>query len=126
MVALGEEITGMFAKDDELASELTAAATAAGEYFWPMPMHDHFEPLLKSSVADCKNVGPRWGGAVRPQSFCRSSSATRDGLIWISQARPGPIRPLPGRTLAPPHRPCERWLNGLAENQDSRNQIVAT
>ncbi len=69
VVALGEEITGMFAKDDELASELTAAATAAGEYFWPMPMHDHFEPLLKSSVADCKNVGPRWGGAVTAPKF---------------------------------------------------------
>jgi leucyl aminopeptidase len=40
-----------------------------GELFWPMPMHEHFAPLLKSTVADYKNVGPRWGGAVTAAKF---------------------------------------------------------
>lgn len=69
VVALGEEITGVFSNDEALTSELSVAASAAGECFWPMPMHDHFEPLLKSSVADCKNVGPRWGGAITAAKF---------------------------------------------------------
>ena len=32
-------------------------------------MFDHFDDLLKSDVADCKNVGPRWGGAITAAKF---------------------------------------------------------
>lgn len=69
VVALGEEITGVFAGDEALGDDLCAAAQVAGEFFWPMPMHDHFGPQLKSSFADCKNIGPRWGGAVTAAKF---------------------------------------------------------
>lgn len=69
VVALGEEVTGVFAGDQTLADDLVSASESVGEYFWPMPMHNHFAPLLKSSVADCKNVGPRWGGAVTAAKF---------------------------------------------------------
>ncbi|MCP4853681.1 MAG: leucyl aminopeptidase [Fuerstiella sp.] len=69
VVALGEEVTGIFANSDELSDRITGAASSTGEFFWSMPMHPHFEPLLKSDVADCKNVGPRWGGAVTAAKF---------------------------------------------------------
>ncbi|MCP4508887.1 MAG: leucyl aminopeptidase [Fuerstiella sp.] len=69
VVALGEEITGVFSNSSALNDRITDAAAATGEFFWPMPMHKHFEPLLKSDVADCKNVGPRWGGAVTAAKF---------------------------------------------------------
>ncbi len=69
VVALGEEVTGVFSNDTLLTEQIKAAAERAGEFVWPMPMHKHFEPLLKSSVADCKNVGPRWGGAVTAAKF---------------------------------------------------------
>ena len=69
VVALGEEITGVFANSTELSDRITVAADSTGEFFWQMPMHQHFEPLLKSDVADCKNVGPRWGGAVTAAKF---------------------------------------------------------
>lgn len=69
VVALGEDITGVFPNDDALANRMIDAADRVGEFFWKMPMHAHFEPLLKSPVADCKNVGPRWGGAVTAAKF---------------------------------------------------------
>lgn len=69
VVALGEDITGVFPNNDALADRMITAADKAGEFFWKMPMHAHFEPLLKSPVADCKNVGPRWGGAVTAAKF---------------------------------------------------------
>lgn len=69
VVALGEQIIGLFSNSETLTNALTAAADRCGEFVWPMPMHEHFEPLLKSSVADCKNVGPRWGGAVTAAKF---------------------------------------------------------
>lgn len=69
VVGLGEDITGVFPNNDALANRMIDAADKAGEFFWRMPMHAHFEPLLKSPVADCKNVGPRWGGAVTAAKF---------------------------------------------------------
>jgi leucyl aminopeptidase len=71
VVALGEEITGMFAGSDELAQQIQNAAKETGELVWPMPMHDHFDALLKSDVADCRNIGPRWGGAITAACFLR-------------------------------------------------------
>jgi leucyl aminopeptidase len=69
VVALGEDITGVFANSENLSDRIRNAADSTGEFFWPMPMHKHFEPQLKSHVADCKNVGPRWGGAVTAAKF---------------------------------------------------------
>ncbi len=69
VVALGEEITGAFSNDVAWQNSVTEAAERQGELIWPMPMHGHFAELLKSDVADCKNVGPRWGGAVTAAKF---------------------------------------------------------
>jgi len=71
VVALGEEITGMFSGSEELARQIQNAANETGELVWPMPMHDHFDALLKSDVADCRNIGPRWGGAITAACFLR-------------------------------------------------------
>ena len=69
VVALGEDIVGLFPNDDGLASKIEQAAETAGEDVWRLPMHDSFAELLKSDVADCKNVGPRWGGAITAAKF---------------------------------------------------------
>ena len=45
------------------------AAATAGENIWQMPMFDHFGDLLKSDVADCRNIGGRWGGAISAAKF---------------------------------------------------------
>lgn len=87
VVALGEEITGVFAGCDNLQSDLVNAAESVGEYLWPMPMHDHFAPLLKSKVADCKNVGPRWGGAITAAKFLQQFTT---GADWAHLDIAGP------------------------------------
>ncbi len=69
VVALGEELTGTFTNCQEWGDAVLAAAEDTGELAWPMPMHDLFGDLLKSDVADIKNVGPRWGGAVTAAKF---------------------------------------------------------
>lgn len=99
VVALGEDVVGAFANDQPWCNEVLAAATAAGEDVWQMPMFDSFADQLKSDVADCKNVGTRWGGAITAAkflekfvsktpwvhldiagpSFASSSSASREG-----------------------------------------------
>ncbi|MBW3538675.1 MAG: leucyl aminopeptidase [Planctomycetes bacterium] len=69
MVALGEEVTGCFSNDEAWQQAVLSAAKRVGEDVWPLPMFDHYAELLKSDVADCKNVGPRWGGAITAAKF---------------------------------------------------------
>ena len=69
MVALGPTITGLFSNDDPLAGELLDAASGAGESFWRMPLPPEMEELIKSPVADLKNTGGRYGGAISAALF---------------------------------------------------------
>lgn len=69
MVALGIEISGMFSNDSEWSGEIKEASLRANENVWEMPMFDHFADLLKSDVAEVKNIGTRWGGAITAAKF---------------------------------------------------------
>jgi leucyl aminopeptidase len=80
MVALGKKATGLFSNDDTLASELEAASEAAGEAFWRMPIYDSYKKELESEVADLKNVGSRWGGAIIAALFLREFVG--EGIPW--------------------------------------------
>lgn len=69
VVALGHVRAGYFANEESLAAELEQAANAAGERLWRLPLDaDYFEEL-KSPIADVKNIGSRWGGAVTAAKF---------------------------------------------------------
>lgn len=69
MVALGTDVVGLFANNADWSGKVVDAAKAAGEPVWPMPMFDEYNELLKSDVADLKNIGGRWGGAVTAAKF---------------------------------------------------------
>ncbi len=65
VVALGEVNTGLFSTDDILAEELLAAAKAAVDPAWRMPVQDDYQEQLKSNFADMANIGsPGKAGAV--------------------------------------------------------------
>ena len=69
VVALGPWTAGLFSNDDQLAGELLAAAQAAGEPVWRMPLPSEMEELIKSPVADLKNTGGRYGGSINAALF---------------------------------------------------------
>ena len=69
MVALGTDIAGAFGNDDVLAQELVAAGTTVGEPIWQMPLWADYRPLIDSKVADIKNTGKRYGGAITAAWF---------------------------------------------------------
>jgi leucyl aminopeptidase len=69
IVALGNKMAGLFSNDDQLADRVASASKATGERTWRMPLDDDFKDLLKSSVADLKNVGGKWAGAVTAAKF---------------------------------------------------------
>ncbi len=80
MVALGKRATGLFSNDDGLADELSAASQAAGERLWHMPLYDMYKKELESEVADLKNVGSRWGGAIIAALYLREFIG--EGIPW--------------------------------------------
>jgi leucyl aminopeptidase len=69
MVALGNDAGGLFASDDDLARELDEAGQSAGEVSWRMPLWPDYKKKLDSEIADFKNVGPRYGGALTAALF---------------------------------------------------------
>ncbi|VAX22764.1 Cytosol aminopeptidase PepA [hydrothermal vent metagenome] len=73
MIALGEFASGLFGTDEELVGQIKQAGEETGERCWPMPLWKEYEDLIKSDVADIKNVGPRWGGAITAAAFLNKS-----------------------------------------------------
>ncbi|MDB9317826.1 leucyl aminopeptidase [Nodularia spumigena] len=71
IVALGDDIAGLFTPDDAVASQLEQAAESAGEKLWRMPMEDKYFEGLKSGIADMKNTGPRAGGSITAALFLK-------------------------------------------------------
>src|SRR5207244_3206994 len=64
MVALGNYTAGLFCTDDAMAERIRAAAKFAGEDVWRLPLTGALRDKLKSDVADMKNIGDRYGGAI--------------------------------------------------------------
>ena len=68
-VALGDFCSGAFGNNEELIVKVIKAGEEAGECMWQMPMYEEYKELNKSDVADIKNVGKRWGGAISAAQF---------------------------------------------------------
>jgi leucyl aminopeptidase len=63
IVALGSRVSAVMGTDD-MREQVVAAALAAGEQMWPMPLPADLRPSLKSQVADIANMGERNGGML--------------------------------------------------------------
>ncbi|NET37144.1 MAG: leucyl aminopeptidase [Cyanothece sp. SIO1E1] len=88
VVALGEDMAGLWSPDQALASQLTQAAELAGEKIWQMPMEEKYFEGLKSVVADMKNTGPRSGGAITAALFLKQFVKTTP---WAHLDVAGPV-----------------------------------
>lgn len=88
VVGLGEDIAGVFGTDPAFTKRLIAAGAEEDELFWELPLHMPYEDQLKATVADCKNVGSRWAGAITAAVFLKAW--VPDGLKWIHCDIAGP------------------------------------
>ena len=92
VVALGHEYAGMFTNDDGLAQKLSAAGQATGEKVWRFPLDEAYDQLIKSDIADMKNIGGRPAGSISAAQFIKrfvndKPWAHRDiaGMAWSSK-----------------------------------------
>ena len=95
VIALGEEIAGLWSNTDGLAQALLEAGDATGESFWRMPLRSSYKDGLKSTHADMKNTGPRPGGSITAalflQDFIQPNVAWAHldiaGTVWSDKGR---------------------------------------
>ena len=70
LVALGTGYAGVLGNNEALIDQVRAAAGSSDEPVWQLPLETkRYRKLLDSDVADLKNVGNQYGGAITAAVF---------------------------------------------------------
>ncbi len=74
IVALGTNVAGIVSNNTKLASKIKAASTKTSEEVWELPINDDYMDMVKSKVADIKNLGMgRAAGTITAAAFLANS-----------------------------------------------------
>ncbi len=94
-ISLGKEHAGLFSNADALAARLTAAGLESGEKLWRMPLSDDYDKMLKSDIADMKNIGDKYAGSITAAQFLQRFVGKTDwahldiaGTAWFTASKP--------------------------------------
>jgi len=68
-VALGRVRAGMMGTDQKTMDRLSRLSDITGEKYWQLPLDDEYRKAIRSEIADVKNVGNRYGGAITAAKF---------------------------------------------------------
>ena len=79
VVALGHHASAIMSKHDDLADELIEAGQTAVDRGWRLPIWDDYQPQIKSTFADMKNVGGMAAGSITAGCFL---SRFTEGQRW--------------------------------------------
>uniref|UniRef100_A0A7V4XUB2 Probable cytosol aminopeptidase n=1 Tax=Acidobacterium capsulatum TaxID=33075 RepID=A0A7V4XUB2_9BACT len=95
MVALGGVNAGAFSNDENAWLHFETALGQSGEKFWRLPLDEEYREMLRSPIADIKNVGGRYGGASTAAMFLKEFVGDTPwvhldiaGTAWIDDAKP--------------------------------------
>ena len=69
IVALGNYTAGVMGNNQMVVNRILKAANTVGEKVWQLPMDDELRKDIESDIADVKNVGSRYGGAITAAMF---------------------------------------------------------
>jgi leucyl aminopeptidase len=88
IVALGKRTAAVMGNSEIFRTQFLAAASRAGESFWPMPLPEELRPSLDSPVAELANIGERMGGMLVAGLFLREFVPA--DLPWLHLDIAGP------------------------------------
>ena len=89
VAALGLDVGALFSNDSELESLFMRASEKSLESYHPLPLHMDYKKLIESDIADMKNTGGRYGGAITAALILEEFI---DGNKWIHLDIAGPAR----------------------------------
>jgi leucyl aminopeptidase len=69
VVALGTFAAGLLGNNNALQDKIRESADRTGDRVWPLPLWQEYRDKIKSDVADIKNTGGRYGGAITAAAF---------------------------------------------------------
>ncbi|MDW3222122.1 MAG: leucyl aminopeptidase [Paracoccaceae bacterium] len=69
IIGLGHENAGVFSNDDTLCNAFLKAAATEEEGAWRMPLGQAYDDMLKSPIADMKNIGGRPAGSITAAQY---------------------------------------------------------
>lgn len=74
IIALGTNVAGMVSTNEKLKQELLKSSRNTTEEIWELPLNDDYMDMIKSDVADMKNVGiGRAAGTITAAAFLRNA-----------------------------------------------------
>ena len=92
---MGTVTAGAFSNDDATYDKFNAALAVSDEKFWRLPLGDEYADQIKSDIADIKNTGGRWGGAITAAEFLKVFVDDTPwihldiaGLAWLEEGKP--------------------------------------
>ena len=88
-VALGLDIGAIFSNNSDLEKKFIESAKNTNENFHPLPLFDGYRNLIDSDLADMKNTGGRFGGAITAALLLKEFIGEND---WIHLDIAGPAR----------------------------------
>jgi leucyl aminopeptidase len=80
MVALGMVNAGIMGTDQQTIDTIRKNCNFTGEKLWQLPLDDDYRKAIRSEIADMKNVGNRWGGAITAAKFLQEFA---ENTPWV-------------------------------------------
>lgn len=71
VATLGSEHAGVFSNDDQLVQRIQAAGRTTGERVWQLPLDPFYDKMIRSKIADMKNIGGANSGAITAAQFLK-------------------------------------------------------
>jgi len=95
VIALGETRAAVMGTDQRLIDDLIAAGEQCGERLWPLPLDTAYGEIIRSDIADVKNVGNRTAGSITAGYFLKHFAGSVPwahmdiaGTAWFEKERP--------------------------------------
>jgi len=74
IVALGTNVAGIVSNNSKLTSKVMSSSTKTSEEVWELPLNDDYMDMVKSKVADIRNIGMgRAAGTITAAAFLANS-----------------------------------------------------
>ena len=94
IIALGNNVAGLVTNDQKLAEKIMRSSGKTSEEVWQLPLNDDYMDMIKSNVADMKNVGMgRAAGTITAAAFlanavddCPWAHIDIAGTAWTQDA----------------------------------------